>query len=208
VSDLHLDKDKHECYISKSERVHFLGRSSSMNANLFIQQHKMPIRTLLWNFAWRSGAWGSGTGAVLGYLYGFAVIAFWSLSEIFGPENQLNLFDTIRAVGQIGAFAGTIGIIIGIPLGLLLGLANGLIIGIVTLFLFPALPHIQRYLNVVRFISMSVTISGSIAALNLTVMRQTDYAFAYMILPAIVAGLGAWWVSGRMTKWYARVASG
>jgi hypothetical protein len=179
-----------------------------MNINRFVQRDKMPIHTLLWNFIWRSSLWGSGTGAVLGFLYGFAVIALWSLSEIFGPENQLNAFDTIRAVVQIGAFAGIVGIIIGIPLGLILGLTNGLIIAIVTLFLFPILTEIQRYLNVVRFLSMSVTISGSIIVLQLTVMRQTDNAFVYLILPAIVAGFGAWWVSGQMTKWYARVATG
>src|SRR5215212_1277569 len=178
-----------------------MGRSSSLNINLSVQQHKIPIRTLLWNFVWRSGLWGSGTGAALGYLYGFAVIALWGLSEIFRPGNQLNLFDMMRGVVQIGAFAGVIGIIIGTPLGLILGLVNGLIIGIVTLCLFAALPDIQRYLNVVRFISVSITISGSITGLQLTVMRQTDTAFIYMILPAIVAGSGAWWVSGQMTKW-------
>jgi hypothetical protein len=175
-----------------------------INDNLAIPRRTMPTLPLLWNFIWRSGTWGLGVGAVLGFLYGFAVIALWSLSEVFGPHNQLNLFDTIRSVIQIGSFVGIIGIIIGIPIGLLLGLTNGLIIGIVTLLLFPTLPNIQSYSDFVRFISMIITVCGASIGFYLTIFQQIDNVFIFLILPAIDAGVGAWWVSGQMVKWYAR----
>ncbi len=173
----------------------------------------MTTLKLIWGTTWRGGVFGLLAGTSLGLLYGAvffnAMLFFGLLSEMpvaFESSDALRVGVVVPFLALIGAIMGGI---FGIPTGAAVGVLNGLLLGIITRIFFFPLRDARTYRRVIALISAVFTAIASwfgffaimlfyanIEKANVPVLA------AFVIVPALIAGIAAGLISQLGVRWY------
>ena len=168
----------------------------------------LTARWVLFEILLRNALFGFGVGALIGVSY----VALWEIVEIIkSPSSRSDFLGTITGFFLLLFFAGPIGMILGGAVGLLAGITSGVITGVLTIVAFFPLTREKLYHIVTRTITtltgIAVTLWATPAVLKwlLPPPRATiSENLGAWIVPALIAGVGAFWASGRISRWYVR----
>lgn len=173
----------------------------------------MTTFKLLWSTTWRGGAWGLLAGTMLGTFYGamFAnsLFFFGLLAQAPGEFRRDNVSSALFAVLLLALIGGITGGIFGIPTGFVVGGLNGLLLGIITRAFFIPLRDAKTYRRVIMLTSAVFTAIASWLGF-FTIMlfyANTEQAnvpvlAALVVVPALLAGVAAAFISQIGARWY------
>lgn len=168
----------------------------------------MTTRRLLWGMTWRGGIWGCVLGTFLTSIYGWLFFAFttgqssvWSKESLFSTSGlMLSIFVAV--------------LFFSFPL-LLVGLTGGFVIAILTRKLFYPLTTPFQFRRISIISGFVIGVLGFLAiwvlrfgSWDVTYSLKTDPELLkyilFPIVPALIAGFGATFVSQRLARWYER----
>lgn len=154
--------------------------------NTTVGQAMNKRMALVWGVFWRMMVSGIVGGAVLGGLYGAIVL------PVFLSLRQLSTREEITTGAAFGAYLGGIA-------GLSLGLITGVLTGVAT-YVYHGRTSLQKYRPTVQRVNVGVTIT-------IAVLWVITSEFGFYTVPALLAMLFAWWMSGVVARWYMRKAA-
>lgn len=154
-------------------------------------------------------------GALLGTLYTFLVFVFAPLQlAVTYPVPDFDLgqfmFATL-AVTSMGLIVGIIGGLVGALLGVAAGLVNGLLLGLFTILICYPPAEYRYYRPATGLISVAATVAVTYfltvyafpGILNAVFTPDRDtFSWWLLLSPTAIAGLGAWWLSRLVARWY------
>ena len=154
-------------------------------SNQLLLNKENPVTTieLLWNTLWRSTAIGVFAGAAYGGIYGTAI--FPGMGTMFGAYFG----------GLAGFFAG---------------FANGLFVGIWTRLWYFPLRNPRLHRRVVGLLSTLLSIAGGLIGFDILnvapsgLLPNVSKSLAFLVAPALIAGLSMGLISQRIARWYER----
>ncbi|MBD2016044.1 protein kinase [Microcoleus sp. FACHB-53] len=154
-------------------------------SNQLLLNKENPVTTieLLWNTLWRSTAIGVFAGAAYGGIYGTAI--FPGMGTMFGAYFG----------GLAGFFAG---------------FANGLFVGICTRLWYFPLRNPRLHRRVVGLLSTLLSIAGGLIGFDILnvapsgLLPNVSKSLAFLVAPALIAGLSMGLISQRIARWYER----
>lgn len=172
------------------------------------QVPNMTTRNMLWGMTWRGTVGGAIAGLILGAIYGaaLAVYALASDSFLFGARSNELLIGNIVLIG-IGGFAGSL---VGLVMGSFLGLIGGISLALFTRLLFAGKTS-PSYVTIVRLAGLIFGIIGApLVFMGFEILRTALFGgrwtfsitLLYHIVPALIGGFAAMFVSGRIARWY------
>lgn len=173
----------------------------------------MTTTKLLWGMTWRGGALGLLAGTMLGTFYG-AVFAnslffFGLLAQAPGEFRSDNVPSAIFAAFLMALIGSIIGGIFGIPTGFVVGVLNGLLLGIIARTFFYPLRDAKTYRRVIAPTSAVFTAIASwlgfFAIMLFYANRENANVPALaigVIVPALIAGIAAAFISQIGARWY------
>jgi hypothetical protein len=173
----------------------------------------MTTFKLLFGTIWRGGAWGLLAGTMLGTAYG-AVFAnglffFGLLSQAPAEFQGDDVPRAIVAVLLLALIGSIMGGVFGIPTGLVVGLLNGLLLGIVTRAFFYPLRDAKKYRRVIALTSAVFTAIASWLGFFVIMLFYANTEKANVpvlaigvIIPAVIAGIAAGFISQMGARWY------
>jgi len=175
----------------------------------------MTTARWLWGMTWRGGAWGLLAGTMLGTAYG-AVFAnglffFGLLSQAPAEFHGEDVPRAIVAVLLLALIGSVMGALFGVPTGFVVGLLNGLLLGIVTRAFFYPLRDARTYRRVIALISVGFTAIASWLGFFAIMLFYANTEKANVpvlaigvIIPALIAGIAAGFISQMGARWYER----
>ncbi len=165
------------------------------------------------------GGLGIVAATILGATYG-AVVGITFLADIFSssPSGAFRPFYEDIVAGLMFVFmVSNFGLVLALPFGFFGGLGGGLLLGIFTHIFFYPPSDVQQYHKILGVTSAIYGVLASVIPATRffgTVLPtwhggprgKVDFSLylLYPILPALLAGLGAVFVSQRIAKWYER----
>jgi hypothetical protein len=177
-----------------------------------MRDESMTTLKLLWGMTWRGGAWGllAGTfvGATFGALFGNVLVFGVGLMN---QSKSLGLNDiptAIAAVFAVAMFGMVIGALFGVPTGFVVGIMDGLLIGVLTRALFYPLKNVRAYRWTIAIVSAVFTsMVAWVCFLGIALFYSNRNSanvgglMLVFILPALVAGIAAGFISRLITRW-------
>jgi hypothetical protein len=168
----------------------------------------MDIALLTLLIAGRTTAVTYIVGGLLGALYGELVIL-----GVFALDSSDN-FEIWHLLPLLVfmTLAALIGLVIGSILGAISGAATGIVTAAITILaFFPLTPNRAPLYRAIITIAGIIISCTTIYLLAFPLFRWVFpqlmmglSSIIYTLMPAVIAGLGAWWIGGRMAKWYER----
>lgn len=152
------------------------------------------------------------TGALLGAIYGFLLVLIYTITQATSADSSSgleSLKDLILGLFLMGTVAGGFGGMFGAVLGIAVGFVNGLLLGGLTILAYYPPREYKYYPLVTGSISAAVAVATTSQLGFITVPITGPFSgagassfMAFLLSPAPVAGLGAWWASHYVSKWY------
>ncbi len=144
------------------------------------------------------------TGALLGAIYGLLLVLIDTMTRTWG-----SLKDLILGLFMVGTVAGGFGGMFGAVLGIAVGFVNGLLLGGLTIVAYYPPREYKYYPLVTGSISAAVAVATTSLLGFIIVPTSSPFSgegassfMEFLLSPAPVAGLGAWWASHYVSKWY------
>jgi uncharacterized membrane protein len=172
----------------------------------------MATTKLLWNTTWRGGAWGLLGGTTLGTAYGAIFANGLFLFGLAHAPFNLQLDDIPRAFAAILILArigAVMGALFGVPVGTAVGLLNGLLVGLITRVFFFPLRDARTYRRVIAMASAAFTGVASWLGFFAIMLFYANREKANIgvlavsvLIPALIAGVGAGLLSRMLSRWY------
>ena len=170
---------------------------------------------LILGMLWRGGAFGLLAGTMLGTAYGalFAniLLFFGMLTQSSAEFQSDDIPRAIIAVLFLALIGAVMGALFGVPTGFAVGLLNGLLIGGITRVFFFPLHDARTYRRVIALISAVFTAIASwlgfFAIMFFYANREkanVPVLAAIVIIPALIAGIAAAFISQIGVRWYER----
>jgi uncharacterized YccA/Bax inhibitor family protein len=152
------------------------------------------------------------TGALLGAIYGLLLVLIETMTRTTSADSSSGwgaLKDLILGLFLVGTVAGGFGAMFGAVLGIAVGFVNGLLLGCLTILAYYPPREYKYYPLVTGSISAVVAVATTSQLGFITVPTSSPFSgegansfIAFLLSPAPVAGLGAWWASHYVSKWY------
>lgn len=173
----------------------------------------MTTARLLWGMTWRGGALGLLAGTMLGTAYG-AVFAnslffFGLLAQAPAEFQSGDAPRAIFAVLFLALIGSVMGALFGVPTGFIAGLLNGLLIGLMTRIFFYPLRGAKTYRRMMALTSGVFTALASWLGFFATMLfyaniekANVPVLAALVVIPALIAGIAAAFISQMGARWY------
>lgn len=172
----------------------------------------MTTGKLLWGMTWRGGALGLLTGALGGSFFGalFAngLFVFGMVSQA-SPLTAKDMPAGIVAIGFLALIGGVVGALFGVPTGFVVGLMDGLLVGSVTRLFFYPLKNARAYRWTLALVSAAFTsVMAWLCFVGIALFYANRNAanigavMLIFILPALVSGIAAGFISRLIARWY------
>ncbi|MDQ3705088.1 MAG: hypothetical protein M3437_07675 [Chloroflexota bacterium] len=152
------------------------------------------------------------TGALLGAIYGLLLALFYTITRTTSADSSSgweSLKNLLLGLFLLGTVAGGFGAVFGAVLGIAVGFVNGLLLGGLTILAYYPPREYKYYPLVTGSISAAVAVAttsllGFIAVPTSSLSSGEDASsfIAFLLSPAPVSGLGAWWASRYVSNWY------
>jgi hypothetical protein len=175
----------------------------------------MTTSKLFWNITLRATLGGVVTALVTQAIFAVSMASVGIVAAVmnqgerpFTAAEGLPILLGILFLGLVGAVAGGI---IAIPIGVVLGVSGGVVMSAITRLLFYPLQNARRYRAVV-----GVSMAGYSIIVCWLVLMAVYLLFArnntiqsplvpwLALIPALIAGVLGYIVSGKIAQWYER----
>lgn len=173
----------------------------------------MTTARLLWGMTWRGGALGLFAGTMLGTTYGalFAnALLLVGLDRnglfVLTPNQISGGLAAILVMALIGMVMGGL---FGVPTGFIVGLLNGLFVGLITRLFFYPLQNARLYRWTIGIVSGLFVVLASLGGFLAIALFYANASranvpviAALLVIPALIAGIAAVFLSRVITRWY------
>jgi len=177
----------------------------------------MKTARLLFGTIWRGAALGLlvGTfgGSAFGALFANGLFAFNMVLQ----ADKISAQDApagIVAILFLALIGAVVGALFGVPTGFVVGIMDGLLIGVLTRVLFYPLKNVRVYRWTIAVVSAVFTsMVAWVCFLGIALFysnRNSANVGALMlvfILPALIAGIVAGFISRLLTRWYEKASA-
>jgi hypothetical protein len=173
----------------------------------------MTVVKIMLGTTWRGAGLGLLAGALGGASYGaiFAnvLFAFGIMSQAPFEVKPQDVVGALAAVVIFGLIGSVMGALFGVPSGLVVGVTGGLLVGVLTRVFFYPLKNARQYRWVIAGTSGAFTgivawfcfFSIMLFYANKNAANVGGLAII-VIIPALIAGLGAGLMSRLIANWY------
>lgn len=172
----------------------------------------MTTLKLLLGTTWRGGAWGLLAGTFVGATFGALFANGLFLFGLAFEADKLTSKDmpaSIVAILFLALIGAVVGALFGVPTGFVVGSMDGLLIGVLTRVLFYPLKNVRAYRWTIALVSALFTsIVSWVCFLGIALFysnrnsANVGVLMLVFILPALVSGIAAGFISRLITHWY------